>query len=125
GPDHELFVTDNEGNWIGACKLNHLEAGRFYGFPSGTPAPKEDWGKKKEFKPPAIWFPKRLAPSASGMAEILDARFGPFKGQILLGDFQNAVVTRVMLERVGGEWQGAFWPFAKGFGSGVNRLAFG
>ena len=29
------------------------------------------------------------------------------------------------LEKVNGEWQGAVWPFARGFVSGVNRLTFG
>jgi len=35
------------------------------------------------------------------------------------------VVLRVALERVKGEWQGAVWPFAKGFLGAVNRLAMG
>jgi hypothetical protein len=47
GPDQDLFATDNEGNWLGACKLNHLQTGRYYGYPSGYPAPKEDYGRKK------------------------------------------------------------------------------
>ena len=125
GPDQDLFATDNEGNWIGACKLNHLQPGRYYGYPSGYPAPKEDYGKKKDFQPPALWFPKKLAPSASGFITISNDRFGPFTGQMLVGDFQNAVVLRVFLEKVGGEWQGVVWPFAKGFFSGVNRLSMG
>ena len=77
------------------------------------------------FDPPALWFPYKLARSASGLCEITDNRFGPFKGQLLVGDFQNAIVTRVQLEKVCGEWQGAVWPFLKGFQSGVNRLAMG
>jgi hypothetical protein len=59
------------------------------------------------------------------MAEIHDSRFGPFNGQMIVGDFQNAVLLRVMLEKVNGEWQGAVWPFAKNFLSGVDRLSFG
>ena len=125
GPGQDLFATDNEGNWLGACKLNHLQAGRYYGYPSGYPAPKEDYGRKKDFQPPAVWFPKKLAPSASGFITISDDRFGPFTGQMLVGDFQNAVVLRVFLEKVAGEWQGVVWPFVKGFLSGVNRLSMG
>lgn len=127
GPDADIFVTENQGNWIGACKLNHLRPGRFYGFPSSFPAPRQDFAGKRDgkFTPPAVWFPHNLAKSTSGMETISDDRFGPFKGQLLVGDFQNAIVTRVMLERVRGEWQGAVFPFAKGFGSGVNRLAMG
>ena len=44
---------------------------------------------------------------------------------MLVGDFQNAVLTRVQLEKVNGEWQGAVWPFLKGFQSGVNRMVLG
>ena len=125
GPDRDLFVTDNQGNWIAACKLNHIQQGRFYGHPSSKPAPESEYGKTTKFDPPAVWFPYKLVRSASGFVEIPDDRFGPFKGQLLVGDFQNALVTRVFLEKVNGEYQGAVWPMLKGFLSGVNRLAFG
>ena len=125
GPDDDLFIADNQGNWIGACKLNHLQRGKFYGFPSGFPAPEADYKQPKAYEPPAVWFPRKLSPSTSGFVTINDERFGPFKGQMVIGDFQNAVALRVFLEKVNGQWQGAVWPFAKGFLSGVNRLAMG
>ena len=125
GPDKDIFVTDNQGAWIGACKLNHVKDGGFYGHPASKPAPEKLYAGRKTFTPPAVWFPYKLARSSSGMCEITDDRFGPFKGQLLVGDFQNAIVTRVQLEKVGGEWQGAVWPFLKGFQSGVNRLVMG
>ena len=125
GPDKDIFVTDNQGAWIGACKLSHVKNGRFYGHPASKPAPKELYAGRKNFDQPAVWFPYKLARSSSGMCEITDDRFGPFKGQLLVGDFQNALVTRVQLEKVGGEWQGAAWPLLKGFQSGVNRLVMG
>ncbi len=121
----DLFMTDNQGNWVGTCKLNHLQRGKFYGFPSASPAPREDWDQPKDCAPPAVWFPRRLSLSASGFDTISDDRFGPFKGQMLVGDFQNSFVMRVFLEKVDGQWQGAVWPFVRGFGSGVNRLLFG
>lgn len=123
GPDRDIFVSDNQGHWIGACKLNHLQSGKFYGFPSSFPAANDQ--TPKTFAPPAIWFPRKYSPSTTEMAEITDARFGPFVGQMIVGDFQNALLMRVMLEKVNGEWQGAVWPFLKGFFSGVNRLSFG
>lgn len=125
GPDGDLFIADNQGNWVGASKLNHLRPGRFYGYPSGRPAPKEQYERPIEFVPPALWLPRKLSPSASGFVAVEDERFGPFRGQMLIGDFQNAVVLRAFLEKVEGEWQGAVWPFAKGFLSGVNRLVMG
>lgn len=125
GAEKDLFVTDNQGAWVGACKLNHVKEGRFFGHPSSRPAPRELYGKPRELSPPAVWFPYKWVRSASGMVEITDERFGPFKGQMLVGDFQNAVVTRVQLEKIEDEWQGAVWPFLKGFRSGVNRLIMG
>jgi len=120
----DIFMTENQGNWVPACKLTHMQSGKFYGFPSTTPAPKEQYEHPKEFAPPAVWFPYSLAKSTSGMATVPEG-FGPFTGQLMVGDFQNAIVMRVDLEKVNGEWQGAVFPFAKGFNSGVNRLVFG
>lgn len=125
GPDRDVFVSENQGAWIGACKLNHVTPGKFYGHPSAWPAKQEEYGKHTRFDPPAVWFPYKLARSVTGFAEITDDRFGPFRGQLMVGDFQNAIVTRVQLEKVNGEYQGAVWPLLKQFQSGVNRLAYG
>jgi glucose/arabinose dehydrogenase len=125
GPDGDIFATDNEGYWIGACKLNHCRPGKFFGFPSSTPMPRDVFQKPMGFDPPAVWFPRKLATSASGGTVIPAGCFGPFAGQLLVGDFGTASILRVALERVNGEWQGAVWPFARGFASGVNRLSFG
>jgi len=125
GPDRDLFVADNQGAWIGACKLNHVQEGGFYGHPTSRPAPREEYSGRETLDPPAVWFPYKWVRSASGMVEIKDNRFGPFQGQLLVGDFQNAVITRVQMEKVGGHWQGAVWPFLKGFHSGVNRMVMG
>lgn len=125
GPDRDVFVSENQGQWMAACKLNHVTPGKFYGHPSAWPAPQEEYGKHTRFDPPAVWFPYKLARSTTGLVEITDDRFGPFKGQLMVGDFQNAIVTRVQLEKVNGEYQGAVWPFLKQFQSGVNRLVYG
>ncbi len=125
GPDQDIFCTDNEGHWIGACKLNHCRAGKFFGYPSSTPMPRAVFQNPSGFDAPAVWFPRKLSTSASGGATISDARFGPFTGQMLVGDFGTAAILRVALERVNGDWQGAVWPFARGFLSGVERLTLG
>lgn len=124
GPDQEIFVTDNQGNWIGACRLNCLRAGKFYGFPSSTPARRET-PRAEQVEPPALWFPRSLAPSASGFDTAPNDGFGPFGGQLFIGDFQNSIVMRAFLEKVNGHWQGAVFPFTQGFLSGLNRLRFG
>lgn len=127
GPGGDIFTGDNQGNWVAANTLTHLQGGRFYGFPSTAPALREDYSGKTDRPPapPAIWFPYKLAKSVSGMTTIPDDRFGPFQGQLIVGDFQNAILMRVVMDKVNGEWQGAVFPFARGFESGVNRVAFG
>jgi len=125
GPDRDVFVTDNQGNWIGASKLNHVRSGHTYGYPAARPATRAQWDQPSaDFDPPAIWFPRKLAPSAAGFATIPENGFGPFGGQLVVADFQNATVLRVALEKVNGRWQGAVFPFLKDFGSGANRVLF-
>jgi len=121
----DLFMTDNQGHWIAANKLNHLQATNFYGHPSSSPSPPAHFDGDANFTPPAVWFPYAWVRSASGLATVGDFRFGPFGGQMLVGEFQNASVVRVALEKVNGQWQGAVLPFVRGFASGVNRLAYG
>ena len=125
GPNRDIFITDNQGHWTAVCELNHLRPNKYFGRPAATPDPKKLYKGRSNFTPPAVWFPYSLARSVSGISEIKDESFGPFKGQLLVGDFQNAIVTRVFLEKVKGEYQGAVFPFLKGFSSGVNRLSFG
>lgn len=121
----DIFCTDNEGYWIGTCKINHCRPGRFYGYPSSMPQAHEGFDHPSRFDPPAIWFPRKLCTSASGADTVRDLRFGAFNGQLLVGDFGTASLLRVGMEKVNGEWQGAVWPFMKGFLSGVNRVSYG
>jgi hypothetical protein len=52
-------------------------------------------------------------------------KFGPFEGQMFVGDQNRANVMRVAMEKVNGVYQGACFPFRSGFQSGVNRVVFG
>jgi hypothetical protein len=51
-------------------------------------------------------------------------KFGPFSGQCFVGDQTKSNVMRVYLEKVGGKYQGACFPFRSGGQCGINRLAF-
>ena len=136
----DMFFTDNQGDYVGTCKLSHMEPGDFHGHPGGN-----NWYPKAgmempsgptSFKPPAIWFPYgRMGQSASDIElDVTEGRFGPFSNQLFVGDQTNATVMRVFLEKVEGVdaagryrdgfYQGACFPFLEGFDSGVNRLAF-
>jgi hypothetical protein len=138
GPDGEMFYTDNQGDYVATNKLCHLKQGAFYGHQAslkfregyganwradGKPVPEITW--------PAVWFPyKKMGQSASDI--LLDdtgGAFGPFAGQVFVGEQTYAEVYRVFLEKVAGpdgaaEYQGACFPFRKGFCSGVHRMTF-
>ncbi|MFT6714633.1 MAG: hypothetical protein ACJAVJ_001921 [Planctomycetota bacterium] len=77
-------------------------------------------------KLPAIWFPyDKLGRSASGFDwDESGGTFGPFAGQLFVGDQFEASVNRVALEQVDGIWQGAAFPFRRGLASGVIRARF-
>ena len=74
---------------------------------------------------PAVWLPYGyLGISTSEPISIPDNAFGPFGGQVLVGDQGMSIIARVFLEKVKGEYQGAAFPFRSGFNSGVVRMAW-
>ncbi|WP_128545781.1 c-type cytochrome [Larkinella soli] len=84
---------------------------------------------KKEFPEvqlPAVWLPHGIQGiSNSEIVQIPQGAFGPFAGQLLVGDQGQSKITRVFLEKVNGEFQGASFDFRSGFRSGVLRMAWG
>ena len=151
-PDGDLFYADNQGEWCACNKLSHLQKGKFYGHqaslrwlkdspfaersdkvPSGMlydghAAPGKTAPKGfPEVERPAIWFPYgRMGQSVSEPKwDTTAGKFGPFAGQVFVGDQTKACIMRVALEKVNGVFQGACFPFRSGFQCGVNRLAFG
>ncbi len=144
-PDGDLFVAENQGGWVGTSELFHIEKGAFYGHPSslkwdpsspghaavtaaaaasGTvPGPETFDAFRKR---PALlleYGPMGRSPSQP-VWDVTDGKFGPFAGQLFLGDQTQGILVRCAPEKVGGEMQGASFPFLGGFPSGVNRLAF-
>lgn len=78
-----------------------------------------------ELRLPAVWLPYGiLGISTSEPTVIPKGSFGPFEGQVLVGDQGMSMISRVFLEKVNGEYQGASFVFRKGFRSGVLRMAW-
>jgi cytochrome c551/c552 len=81
--------------------------------------------KLPEIKLPAVWLPHGVhGISNSEPIVIPDNYWGPFGGQILVGDQGQSKIMRIMLEKVNGVYQGASIDFRSGFQSGVLRLLF-
>lgn len=136
----DIFYTDNQGPWNGTCGLKHLVPGTFQGHPGGfkwyelaepvlgkrPTEPKSgsrmmtEAAKIPELQPTSVLFPySKMGQSASGIAcDTTDGKFGPFAGQLFVGDQTHSTLMRVYLEKVQGHYQGACFPFLSGFASG-------
>ncbi|KIA92173.1 membrane protein [Pedobacter kyungheensis] len=79
-----------------------------------------------ELRLPSVWLPYGiLGISSAEPVKIPENTFGPFAGQILVGDQGMSIISRIFMETVKGEEQGAAFLFRKGFRSGVLRLEWG
>lgn len=133
-----LFVPDNQGDWLGTSKLYHIKKGHFYGHPSSLvweegfenvdplelPVPVLNFMRTEA----AIQFPHGFFVN-SPTQPIIDrtgGKFGPFSGQMFIGEMNHKRIVRVMLEKIRGEFQGAAVSFidSTGLNIGNNRLAF-
>ena len=80
-----------------------------------------------QLEPPAVLLPyKKMGQSASGIAcDTTGGKFGPFQGQLFVGDQTFSTVMRVALEKVKGHYQGACFPFRSGLASDEHRVRSG
>lgn len=134
-----LFIPDNQGDWLGTSKLYHIQKGNFYGH-----APSLVWEEGFENIEPlelpvpvlnkmrtkaAIQFPQGYFVNSptQPLIDRTGGKFGPFTGQMFIGEMNHRRIVRVMLEKVHGVFQGATTSFidSTGLKIGNNRLAFG
>lgn len=141
----DMFCVDQQGTWIPTTPVYHFRPGAFFlnqegigsqnlpgaplklpaKLPNRVPYP-EALKQVPAMRPPAVWLPyNKVGRSGTDLA-LCEAggKFGPFDGQLLVGEFTDAKVSRVFLEQVDGEYQGAAFPFLSGFASAIVRLKF-
>lgn len=143
----DVFFAENQGDWISSGKITHIEAGDFATHPAslrwadeeGSPLKGlrrdqfadsigllHEFGKTiPHFKEPSVIFPHTLMGISTADITSVPDGFGPFKGQLLVGDQGHSKVMRAYLEKVNGKYQGACFPFLEGFSSGILRLVWG
>lgn len=135
-PTGELFYTDNQGDWVPTSTFHLLQEGKFYGHPvslidiegytkqSITDTAVEVFDKMRE-KPVALIPHLEVANSPGNPAwDTSKGQFGPFAGQIFIGDQTQSNIFRVLLDKVNGTYQGAVINFMNGFQSGNIRAEF-
>ena len=81
----------------------------------------------RQIKAPAVWLPHGVLGVSTSeiITDDTQGAFGPFTGQLLVGDQGMSKIARVFLEKVNGEYQGAAFDFRSGFRSGVLRMCWG
>jgi glucose/arabinose dehydrogenase/cytochrome c5 len=135
-PDGELIFLDNQGDWMPTSYLSIIERGSFHGHPAGMDIhpdyigknldaiPASEWAQKRV--PPAIYIPHEELANSPGNAiyDSTGGKFGPFSGQIFVGDQTQSNVFRCQLQKVKGVWQGCAIDFIRSLRCGVIRTEF-
>jgi cytochrome c551/c552 len=80
-----------------------------------------------DIKAPSVWLPHGILGVSTSeiLADDTKGGFGPFAGQLFVGDQGMSKIARVFLEQIDGVYQGAAFDFRSGFKSGVLRMCFG
>ena len=75
----------------------------------------------------SVWLPHGVLGISNSeiIRDETNGKFGPFAGQIFVGDQGQSKIMRVVMEKVKGEFQGVAFEFKSGFQSGVLRMNWG
>ena len=119
GPDNELFVADNQGDWLPSSKIVHVKPGAFYGSYSvdslavaGMPV-----------QQPVVWLPQDDIGNSPTEPILLND--GPYKNQLIFGDVCYGGLQRTFMEKINGDYQGCVFKFTQGLEGGTNRIVRG
>lgn len=112
----DIYVADNQGDWLPSSKIVHVQDGAWFGSRSvdfeGT--------AELEETPPVVWLPQDEIGNSPSTP--LSLNVGPYKNQMIHGEVTHGGVKRVFVEDVEGQRQGAVFRFIQGLEAGVNRM---
>lgn len=138
GPNDEIIVSDNQGQWIPSSKLSLIRPGGFYGHVA-DPRLDAKAVAPAGYDQPLCWVPMAMDnSSAGGVWDSDNGKWGPFGGHLLHLSFGTASLFAVLPERTstagavlpsGGahqlpEMQGSVVKFPLRFVSGSMRARF-
>ena len=134
-PSGDIVYTENQGEYVSTSKIFKIREGGFYGNPTGLidmpgknyQSPEVQWQSVQDTRElPIVLLPhnKTMNSPGSPVWDLTGGAYGPFSGQMLLGDQTQSDIFRIVIEEVNGVEQGVMLPFADGLASGVMRLTF-
>ncbi|MDW3650556.1 MAG: PA14 domain-containing protein [Bacteroidia bacterium] len=119
GVKEQLFIADNQGDWLPASKIVHVKDGAWYGSRSVDFAGTANLTETL----PVVWLPQDEIGNSPSQPAYLNV--GPYKGQMIHGEVTHGGIKRVYVEEVEGQLQGCLFRFSQGIEAGVNRLIWG
>lgn len=119
GPENELFVTENQGNWVPSSKLLNVRQGRFFGVHKTIPGPFDQVPET----PPVLWLDHGTIGVSPTQPVYLQS--GIYQGQMIAGDANFGTLQRYFLEKVNGEYQGCVFRFSGGLEAAAHRIVTG
>jgi hypothetical protein len=135
-PDDRLTVSDNQGDWMPASKINIVRRNGFYGYvqnltggggygdhwaPDGGRIDASKVHPPATFDQPIIWMPQEFDNSSSAQLWIEDKRFGPLSGRLLHSSFGKGWLYYLMMQEVGPVSQAAIVALPFQFDAGLMR----
>ncbi len=119
GPNEEIFINDNQGEYLPANRMNILKINGFYGYRDVDFHGTEDL----KTEPPVVWMPHYEV--ANSPSQPLIMKDGIYKGQLIHGDVTHGGIKRVFYEVIDSVYQGCVFNFTQGLEGGINRMAWG
>jgi glucose/arabinose dehydrogenase len=149
GPNDELTVSDNQGHWMPASKLNLVKKGGFYGMMpaaqqeislhKGDTAyqlnPSDPQSRKKlavapfdggapipdHYDQPICWLPMNMDNSSGGQVWATTDKWGPLRNHLLFTSYGRGTLFHVMTDEVEGVTQAGMVKFPLKFQTGLMR----
>jgi len=119
GPDGEIFVADNQGDWLPGSKILHVKPGAFYNSYAVDSAAVAGM----PIQQPVVWLPQDEIGNSPTQPTVLND--GPYKNQLIHGDVCYGGLQREFMEKINGDYQGCVFKFCQGLEAGTNRLVWG
>jgi hypothetical protein len=135
-PDDRLTVSDNQGDWMPASKINLVRPGGFYGYvqnlrggggygdhwaPDGGRIDTAKVIPPKTFDQPIIWMPQEFDNSSSSQLYVDDSRFGPLSGRLLHTSFGKGWMYYLMIQDLAATSQAGIVGLPFQFDAGLMR----